>query len=305
MTEPAAPAAVPGTPAMPAPGAAAATFETPWSKAEGTYMIGEGDSARPWYEGISEEPIREYMKTKNYANPYEAARAAWSANQMNKLEPAVQAYLEGKATPEQEAAILNKLGRPESADKYTFKHTDGITVDAELETLGRNIFHKLGASQSKAQEAMGMWNKAVSERTAKNTEDARIANEKALEDLGKSWGADLDKNRAAGDRVLKALNLKPEVLASVEENMGSAAFVELLATIGRKTDEGAFKAGDTPPGNPNDVTNMNPEQAAARIKVLNGDTEFQTKYTTGTHPEHKDAVALMSQLFAKAGKLAS
>lgn len=311
-TAPAAPAAAQGTPAAPAPGAAPAApaapaaFEAPWSKAEGMYTIGEGENAKPWYEGIAEEPIKEYIKTKGYANPYEAARAAWNSNQMNKLEPAVQAYLEGKATPEQEAAILNKLGRPESPDKYEFKHPDGVTVDQDLESLGRNIFHKLGVPQTKAQEAMDMWNKAVADKVTKNTEAARVANEKALEELGKTWGADLDKNKAAGNRVLQSLNLKPEVVASIEENMGSAAFVEMMVAIGRRSDEGAFKGGnDNAAGDPNNVANMTPEAAAARIKVLQGDSDFQAKYGTANHPEHKQALELMASLFAKAGKLAA
>lgn len=299
-----------GTPSGGAPSGAPAGggdgFTTPWSGKEGVYMIGEGEKAQPWYNGIEEEPIREYMKAKNYANPYEAARAAWNANQINKLSPEITAVLEGKATPEQENAFYAKLGRPESPDKYEFKYPDGTKVDKDLETLGRSIFHSLGASPAKAQAAMDMWEKAVAAKTAANAEADRKANDDALAELTKTWGADLDKNRAAGERTMKALGLDAKFMEKIEGLIGSAVVVELLAKIGRKSDEGGFKGGgDTPPGDPNNPDTMTPEQAAAKITQLRGDAEFNKKYETASHPEHATALALMEKLFAKAGPLAN
>jgi hypothetical protein len=303
MTEPAAPAAAPGTPAAPAPGAAENAFAAPWSGKEGVYMIGEGDKAQPWWSGIKEEPIREYMKTKNYANPEEAARAAWSANKLlaERGDPTTITVPKGDATPEQWEEFYKKIGRPDSPDKYEFKHGEGVTVDKDLETLGRNIFHKLGVPGAKAQEAIDMWNAAVAEKLGKNAEEAKATNDAELDALSKSWGADLDKNRAAGERVMKALGLDAKFMEKIEGQIGSAAVVELLAKIGRKSDEGSFKGGnDNPPGDPNNPDTMSPEQAQAKINALNADTEFQKKYTDKNHAGHKDALILMEKLFAKA-----
>lgn len=300
--EPAAPAA-PGTPAVPpaapaAPPAAPAADPAAPPAAPAAPAAPSGE--KPWWDGkITEPEIVEYAKAKNYASPEEALRAAWSANKMNKLEPAVQAYLEGKATPEQEAAVLNKL-RPETADKYEFKHADGVVVDKNLEVLSKNIFHKLGVPQTKAQEAMDMWNEAVGKQQAANVEANRVANEAALTDLAKTWGADLDKNKAAGDRVMKSLGLDPAFMEKVEAQIGSAAIVELLARIGRKSDEGAFKGeGSNPPGNPEDPNLMTPEQANAKAAALRSDPEFNKKYLDKNHAEHAGAVKLMEQLYAK------
>lgn len=293
--EPAAPAA-PGTPAVP-PAAPAAPAVPP---AEPAAPPAAPSGEKPWWDGkITEPEIVEFAKAKNYTSGEEALRAAWSANKMVKMEPAVQAYLEGKATPEQEAAVLNKL-RPESPDKYEFKHADGVVVDADLEKLGRNIFHTLGVPQAKAQQAMDMWNKSVGEKQAANIEAERVANEKALSDLTKTWGADLDKNRAAGDRVMKALGLEPAFMEKIEAQIGSAAVVELLARIGRKSDEGAFKGeGTNPPGDQNDPSLMTPEQANAKATSLRADPEFNKKYEDANHPEHSAAVKLMEQLYAR------
>lgn len=313
MTEPAAPAS--GTPAAPAPGAAPATppagtppatppaatdFKAPWSDVQGVYTIGEGENAKPWYEGIQEEPIREYMKEKNYANPYEAARAAWNANKLNKITPDIQAVLDGKATPEQEAAFYKTLGRPDTPDAYDFKVPQGVETDEGLMKFGKELFHSMGLSPAKAQAAFDKWQEFATKTNATATEAIRVQNETELADLTKRWGAELDANRAAGNRAVQALGLSPELIKRVEDNMGSAAIVELLAAIGKKSGEGKM-VGTGTNVDPNDPNTMTKEQAAAKIKELQSDASFNKKYTDKTDPGHRDALTLMEKLFAKAG----
>lgn len=308
MSDPAAPAT--GTPAAPAPGAAPATppatppastdFTTPWSNVEGVYTIGEGEAAKPWWEGIKEEPIRDYIKEKNYANPYEAAAAAWNANKLNKLTPDIEAFVTNKATPEQEANVFKLLGRPESSDKYDFKVPQGVTVDDGLMKFGKDLFFSLGLSPARAQAAFDKWQEFATATNAAANEGIRADNDKGLEDLTKRWGPELEANRAAGHRAVQALGLSNELIQSVENNIGSAAIVELLAAIGKKTGEGGFKAGGNQT-DPNDPNTMSKEQAALRIKALQADPEFSKKYTDKNAEGHKEALALMEKLFAKAG----
>lgn len=289
-----------GTPAAPAPGAAPAAFATPWDGVEGVYTIGEGENAKPWYEGIKEEPVREYMKAKNYANPYEASMAAYNANKLNKLSPDIEAFVAGKATPEQEQGIFKMLGRPENADGYTLKAGEGIQTEAELDKLAKNIFFETGMSPQRAQKAYDMWNEGVTAFNAAQAEAVRVQNETELADLGKRFGTDLESNRVAGNKAVHALGIPNALVEKIEANIGSAAIVELLAIIGKKMGEGSFNGGGQT-NDPNDPNTMTPDAAKARIATLNGDTEFQKKYTDAAHPEHKNAVDTMQKLFAKAG----
>ena len=123
-------------------------------------------------------------------------------------------------------------------------------------------------------------------------------NDQELAALQTKWGADLDKNKAAGQRAVQSLGLSNDLIERVEQQIGSAAIVELLATIGRKSDEGGFKAG-AGTGDPNNPDTMTKEQAAAKVAELQNSAEFQQKYTDAKHPGHKDAVELMQRLFAK------
>jgi len=303
MNQPAAPDS--GTPAPQSPGAgtgAPTEFKAPWSGVQGVYTIGEGEAAKPWYEGIQEPEIKAYMKEKNYANPDEVARAAWNANKINKMAPEIQAVVEGKATPEQEKAFYSKLGVPETPDKYDLKPTQGVTIDPNLDKLGKEIFHKTGVTPKKAQEGYDLWNKTVGEMKAATEEAARVQNDKEMKALETRFGADLEKNKAAGQRAIQALGLNDEIMQKIEGSIGAASLIELLVAIGRKSDEGSggFKDGGNG-GDPNDPNLMTADQAKAKITALQGDAEFQKRYTNKADPGHAAALQLMEKLFAKAG----
>lgn len=276
------------------------TFKTPWSDVQGVYNIGEGEAAKPWYEGIPEEAVREYMRTKNYANPYEAAMAAYNANKMNKLTPDVEAVLSGKGTPEQEATVFKMLGRPDSKDGYELKPGEGVEVDPTYEALAKDIFFEMGLSGPRAQAAYDKWNSKMLEIQAAELEASRNANDAEIQQLSQRWGPELEANRIAGNKAVNALGLSPELIGKVEASIGASAIVELMAAIGKRMGEGKF-TGSQGGSDPNDPTNMSPSAAAARINTLRSDSEFQKKFTDPSNPDHKNAVRTMELLYARAG----
>lgn len=295
----------PATPPTGTPPAGETTFTAPWAGVQGVYKIGEGDKAQPWWSGIQEEPIRAYMQEKNYANPDEAARAAWNANKINKITPDLEAFVQNKATPEQEASVYKMLGRPETADAYEFKNPNNVPLDPKMVEFGKNFFHKLGLPPARAQAAFDMWNEFAGQyndqvRTAGDA-DAAARNATEMTALQTKWGAELETNRLAGHRAVQSLGLPNDLIQNVEKHIGSAAVVELLAAIGKKTGEGGFKGAGTGGTDPNDPSTMSPDAAKARIAALNIDPAFTKRYNDKSDPGHKDALLLMERLYAKAG----
>lgn len=256
-----------------------------------------------WWEGkITEPEVVDFMKAKNYQTPEDAARAAWSANKMMKLEPAVQAFVEGKATPEQEAAVYNRLGRPESADKYELKPGDGIQVDESLDKLARGLFHEAGLNQKQADKMYQGWNAQVAKLNEATVAAESAANEAAVAELEKSYGADLTTNKAAGLRVMQSLGLSEQQMDAIQKNIGAAPLIDLMVRIGMKSAEGKFQGSGGQGGDPDNVSGMTKEQAASRIAVLQADTVFQAKLKDMTNPDaRKAALNLWEQLHAKAG----
>lgn len=289
-----------GTPPAGTP-PAGGEVKAPWSGAEGVYKFGEGETAQPWWSGISEEPIRQYMDEKQYATPDDAARAAWNAHKNSRNPNAVEIPGEN-ATPEEVNAFYSKLGRPETPEGYEFKFDEGVQVDDKMMDFGKKLFHKLGADPKKAQEAANEWNAFIAEYNSTSLDAERDANEEALSALTQKWESEekLNEMSAAGQRAAKALGLDNAAIEAIEANIGSAAIVELMAKIGAATQEGTFKDTGVGSGDPNDPANMTADQAQAAITKLEGDDEFQKKYTDKNHPEHKNAVDRMQLLFAKA-----
>ncbi|MFN3612600.1 hypothetical protein, partial [Tepidimonas sp.] len=219
---------------------AGTTFPAPWSDVkDGPWKVGD----KPWWDGIQEAPVKELLGQKNYKTPYELAMAYYNANKL--VSGAADAVvIPGKdATPEQWNAFHAKMGRPETADGYEFKFDEGVKVDPAFVSFGKQMFHAMGLDPARAQTAANMWNEFIGKHNAAQQETWQAENEKGIQALEQRWGPDLEANKMAGKRTVEALGLSADLVAAVEANIGSAAVVELLATIGRKSDEGVFKGG--------------------------------------------------------------
>lgn len=280
-------------------GGAAHPVEAPWASTDDVWSIGEGDAAQPWHATIPEAEARQHVEAKGYKNPAELALANYNLTKLQRGDPTVIGLPGADATPEQMGEFYGKLGRPDTPEGYEFKFADGVQADETMLTFARGAFHEAGLTPAQAQAVADKWNALVAEQNEGMQTQITQQNDTELQALQTKWGADFDKNRAAGQRAVQALGLDPALIERVEQNIGSAAIVELLATIGRKSDEGGFTASPQG-GDPNNPDTMTKEQASAKITELQADKDFQAKYTDRNHPGHKDAVDLMQRLFARA-----
>lgn len=278
---------------------AAHPVEAPWASAEGVWNVGEGDTAQPWHATIPETEARQHVEAKGYKNPAELALANYNLTKLQRGDPTVIGLPGSDATPEQMGEFYSKLGRPDAPEGYEFKFADGVQVDDGMMQFARSAFHEAGLTPAQAQLVADKWNEFAAQQGEGFQTQITEQNDQELQALQTKWGGDLEKNKAAGQRAVQALGLDAELIGKVEQQIGSAAIVELLATIGRKSDEGGFTTSPQG-GDPNNPDTMTREQASAKITELQADQEFQKKYTDRNHPGHKDAVDLMQRLFARA-----
>lgn len=283
----------PAPPAPPAAPWAAAPADKPWS-------IGEAGKEQPWWNTIGEEPIRKHVEAKGYRTPAELAVANYNLTRLQANDPKVAAIPGEGATDAEWGQFYDKLGRPKDKAAYDFKMPDGVKMDTATVEFGKELFFEMGLDGKRAQKAVDKWNQFVASQTTAAQTAAATENANAIAALEKKWGGELDKHKATALRVVNALgpDAKP-LIDKVGEQIGHAAVVELLALIGSKSGEGNFVSGGNTT-DPNDTSTMTKEQAKARISQLEGDAEFQKKYTTKTHPEHAAALAMMEKLFIKA-----
>jgi len=278
-------------PAVTTPPVTGEVVVAPWAESKDQpYSIG----GKPWWDAIQEEPVRELISQKAYKTPADLALAYHS---LNKTFSGNHVLLPGENADE---ATMNdfftKLGRPDAAEKYDIKLPENAEVDEGLLQFGKSIAFKLGLPPKMAQTMVDTWQQFATENNEQIAKAEREYNDTQVAEVKTKWGGEFDKNVAAGNRVTKALGLEAATLTAIEKSMGAAPLLDLLARIGRASDEGKLTAGGSGGG-----TAENPQNAAAEIARLQGDGDFQKKYLDKNHPEHKDAVDKMAQLFAKAG----
>jgi len=287
----------PGTPPVAPPPTgppAGGTPQLPWGNVQGSWQM-EG---KPWYEALPDGPTKELMRSKNYDNPTVVADSYYALNkQFNNADKLIEPLPEN-ATPEQIDAFQKKLGRPETIDGYK-EVPWGDNADPRMVEFGKNLAFKFGLSPKAAAEMAAEWNTFNGKLATEGTTEYQAANNKALADLETSWGAELEPNRAAGQRVLQSLEAKgfgAADMAAVEAHIGAAPLVKLLATIGKLAGgEGRVPgAGNTGAGGTE--AGLNAAQAQAKIAELQSDATFMQAYGNNMHPGHKDAVERMLRL---------
>ena len=185
------------------------TQETSQPILSSTQQPTQPTSGKTWKEAISEE----YRSNPNIEKFTELDALAKSYINAVSMIGTDKIHLPGKsATDEQWNEVYNKLGRPESADKYKLEFkTDVAPVDENvIKTFATNA-HKLGLNNKQAQGILEFY-KSTLESSAKemsvNMESAQAESSNALRS---EWG------RAYDDNLRKAANvaqtyLEPELL---------------------------------------------------------------------------------------------
>jgi hypothetical protein len=279
-------------------GGGGAEVQAPWANAGAdVWKIGEGEAAKSWHDFVPEPEAKAHLLAKGYKTPAELALANYNLTRLQTGDPTVIGMPAADAPPEAWNQFYNKLGRPETADKYEIAMPQGMEADAGMLAWAKPAFHEAGLTPKQAQILSDKWNAYAAQTAQQSTEADATANQAALDKLNAEWGADLDKNREAGKRAMQALGVDADLVSAIEQNIGSAPIVKLLALIGRKADEGGFIGSQN--ADPNNPDTMTKEQANARITQLQGDPEFMRKYTTANDPGHAEALKTMERLFAR------
>ena len=167
-------------------------------------------------------------------------------------------------------AIYNRLGRPETFDKYEYKNESGIELDAESFKGFQKLAHKAGMTNKQFKQAMDAHLNVFKSIVQKQKE----ADDKAIEDcrkaLSEKWKADLQKNSDIALEVANKLGIK-DLLE--KKGLGSdPEIIEKLFNIKSMMSESTLPKG----GGTNEKSN---EQRIAEITK-------SKEFTDAAHPDH-------------------
>lgn len=239
----------------------------------------------PWTEGLDPD-TNAYVSNKGWQSPTDILNSyrnleKFAGGSKNLLElPGVDA--------DQEAydAFYNKLGRPESPDKYGLKMPEN--GDPALADWFKQTAHKTGLTEKQAASLFDAWNEMAGSRSQSLQQDSIEQSEKALAELKREWGQAYESQIDAGKRAVAALGYDIESLDSIEGKLGTAEMLKLFAKIGSKMGEPGFEGGERT----GTSFGLTPASAKQQIADLKMDKNFMSEYLNG----NPDAIGKMKRL---------
>jgi hypothetical protein len=166
-------------------------------------------SGKTWKEAISEE----YRSNPNIEKFTELDALAKSYINAVSMIGTDKIPLPGKtSTDEQWNEVYNKLGRPESADKYTLElKTDVAPVDENVIKGFAQNAHKLGLNNKQAQGILEFYKQTLEGSAKEMSVNMESAQAEATNMLRSEWGKSYDENLRKASSVAQTY-LEPELL---------------------------------------------------------------------------------------------
>jgi len=113
--------------------------------------------------------------------------------------------------------VMDRLGRPQTADKYELDVPQGVTPDAAFQTWAKGVFHKVGLTAAQAKEVSKAWNDNLASMATKTENDykARVASEK--QELLGEWKGGHERMMNLASSAAKAIGFSGEMIDAMEQ----------------------------------------------------------------------------------------
>ena len=165
--------------------------------------------AKTWKEAISEE-FRNDPNIEKFTEIDALAKSYINATQMiGKDKVAVP---NKNSTDDQWNEVYDKLGRPESADKYTLNaKSEVVPIDeTAIKQFAENA-HQLGLNNKQAQGILEFYKNNMEGMAQQSKVDTETAQVQSEQQLRQEWGRDFESNVKKAGALAKA-NMNPEIL---------------------------------------------------------------------------------------------
>ena len=166
-------------------------------------------AAKTWKEAISEE-FRNDPNIEKFTEIDALAKSYINATQMiGKDKVAVP---NKNSTDDQWNEVYDKLGRPESADKYSLNaKSEVVPIDEQAIKQFAENAHQLGLNNKQAQGILEFYKNNMEGMAQQAKVDTETAQAQSTQQLRQEWGREFDTNIKKAGALAKA-NMNPEIL---------------------------------------------------------------------------------------------
>ena len=165
--------------------------------------------AKSWKEAISEE-FREDPNIAKFTEIDALAKSYINATRMIGQDKV--AVPNNNSTDDQWNEVYDKLGRPESPEKYKLEaNSDVVPLDeGAIKSFAENA-HQLGLNNKQAQGILEFYKNSMESSAQQTKIDTETSQAQAEQELRKEWGRSYDDNIKRAAQVAKA-NMNAEIL---------------------------------------------------------------------------------------------
>ena len=165
--------------------------------------------AKSWKEAIPED-LRNDPNISKFTELEALAKSYINATRMIGQDKV--AVPNNNSTDDQWNEVYNKLGRPESPDKYKLEVKSDVVPldDGAIKSFAENA-HKLGLNNKQAQGILEFYKESMEGSVQQSRVDTETAQANAEAQLRKEWGRAFDDNIKRAGAVAKA-NMNPQIL---------------------------------------------------------------------------------------------
>ena len=166
-------------------------------------------ATKTWKEAISEE-FRNDPNIEKFTEIDALAKSYINATQMiGKDKVAVP---NKNSTDDQWNEVYDKLGRPESADKYSLNaKSEVVPIDEQAIKQFAENAHQLGLNNKQAQGILEFYKNNMEGMAHQAKVDTETAQAQSTQQLRQEWGREFDTNIKKAGALAKA-NMNPEIL---------------------------------------------------------------------------------------------
>lgn len=226
-----------------------------------------------WYDAAEDE-VKGYIQNKGWDDPIKAVK---SYQELEKFRGASEDQLLKLPKDMQDAgamdAIYDKLGRPESPDKYEV-NLEGVEVDKGRLDYYADVAHKAGISQAQFEQIVKADSEFWANAEGDYNKQQAAAQEAEYKALIKEWGGNAAEREELSRRGMRSLLPKDmnadEVASKIEQAIGTAATLKLFANAGEAMSKEASihdSSGDKPFGYTREQALADKKQILDEIKA--------------------------------------
>jgi len=225
----------------------------------GGATAGSAATEKFWYSDLPPE-LQGNLEKKGWNNPAALPNVVKSYFELEKLNSSSEKinFPKDDSDPKAFDPIFNKLGRPESPDKYQFPEG----VDADIVKALAPKLHELGVTQKQAAALAQI--DIERQQQAQEIERQRVVNDQNQADaaLKQEWGAKYSENVEFARRAMRGLGLNlDQGFVPMAAAIGAKNALKLLHLAGLNTrEDNAAAIGDAAAG-----FGMTPNRAKAEL----------------------------------------